>query len=588
MHRLPQNDESLDKLIDNDAIDELYRRIPAVVYGTILLSTALAIGISSYHQGVDLVLWLITMYVSCGHRYYLFKLYTSENRPAVNTPDYWGNRYAIGSLILGAMWGFGGVYFFSSDAGMGHQVALFCIIIGVTISGVNNNSVWPKTYLFFVTSSIGPLSLRMLFEGTSEYAAMGIGLLIYIVVAYNISKGANRSYRKTVALNYTNLELLKALQKEKERVEFANQAKTRFLASASHDLRQPVHSLSLFTTALESEVKSANGKLILTYVNSAVDSLNQLLTSLLDISKLDANIIEPEKEIINIRSLLESITLEFAPLAQEKGLKLKHHLFNAWVNTDPTLLSNIVRNLLSNAIRYTSKGGVLIGCRRRGDKLILQVLDTGIGIDKSDQELIFLEFQQLHNPERDRSKGLGLGLSICRRMAELLQHPLSINSIKGKGTCFSIELELFSESDCTQPKPGHQPVIWDLKDKHIVVIDDELSVRQGTESLLMRWGCVPYLSDSIESAVQLVKEMDVIPDAIIADYRLRNNTTGAEAITKIHKIIGAEVPAVLVTGDTDPKRIQEANESGFVLLHKPVRPAHLRNTLGKLLNQPVH
>jgi signal transduction histidine kinase len=577
-------DQSLSALIDAEAIKELYNRTPTIIIGTLLLSSVMAAGVLPTEPTIEVLAWWSCIVLALSHRYILLRRFRQEDETALN-PPLLGRRFALSSFVLGTLWGVAGVLFFDADA-MGKQLLLFSMIIGVTISGINNNSVWPRTYYAFVIPSISMLAARMFMEGTADYIAMGVGLCIYILVAIRLSNSANRNFRMTVRLNLSNIDLVERLRKEKEKSDQANAAKTRFLASASHDLRQPVHSLALFNEVLEQEVQSERGRQVLGHMDNAIDALNQLLTSLLDISKLDAGIVVPEVCHFDVASVLHSLYNEFKYDADKKGLQLDKTACYYRVKSDPALFGNILRNLLGNAIRYTPTGKVLLRCRQRGDRLAIQVWDSGPGISQADREHVFQEFHQLHNPERDRSQGLGLGLAICRRLADLLGHRLYLRSRPGRGSVFTLELPLALEHTqiSTTPLPraaGGMPSV--LQGKVVMFIDDELTVREATETVLTSWGCQVLSAEGIDMALELAAAVEYPLDIIISDYRLRDHTTGTEAIEALQRQAGRSIPAVLVTGDTDPQRLKEARQSGHILLHKPIKPAQLRTVLNSVV-----
>jgi signal transduction histidine kinase/ActR/RegA family two-component response regulator len=575
-------DQTLSELIDAEAIKELYNRIPTVIMGTLLLSSVMAAGIIPSEPTAEVLSWQSCVVMALSHRYILLHRFRHEGEQA-HSPQILGRRFAVGSFVLGSLWGIAGVLFFDADA-LGKQLLLFSMIVGVTISGINNNAVWPRTYYAFVIPSIGLLAARMFVEGTAEYIAMGFGLCIYILVAIRLSNSANRNFRMTVRLNLSNIDLVERLRKEKEKADQANAAKTRFLASASHDLRQPVHSLALFNEVLEQEVQSERGRQVLGHMDNAIDALNQLLTSLLDISKLDAGIVVPEVYLFEVDDVLNSLYNEFKYEADKKGLLLQKTACHYRVKSDPALFGNILRNLLGNAIRYTPSGKVLLRCHRRGERLAIQVWDSGPGISRADHEHVFQEFHQLHNPERDRSQGLGLGLAICRRLTDLLGHRLYLHSRPGRGTVFTLELPLDHEPGLiaeTQLPARTLPSV--LQGKVVMFIDDELTVREATETVLTSWGCQVLCAEGIETALALAASVEKPLDIIVSDYRLRNHTTGVEAIEALHRQAGRAIPAVLVTGDTDPQRIKEARQSGHILLHKPIKPAQLRTVLNSVV-----
>jgi two-component system, sensor histidine kinase len=260
-------------------------------------------------------------------------------------------------------------------------------------------------------------------------------------------------------------------------------------------------------------------------------------------------------------------------------------LTRAVVRSDATLLERILRNLVHNAIRYTNAGGVVVGCRRRGDAVRIAVCDSGVGIEAMHLSDIFQEFYQVANPERDRTRGLGLGLAIVDRLARLLNHPLDVVSVPGRGSVFSITVPR-GEAATAEPYPSPPVEVFEgkLGGALVVVIDDEAAVLDGMREVLQQWGCRPVLADSADEALSQLAGAKSRPAAVIADYRLRAGETGTAAIERIRSAHGSDIPGVIITGDTAPDRLREAEASGYHLLHKPVRPVRLRALLSFLLS----
>jgi len=381
-------------------------------------------------------------------------------------------------------------------------------------------------------------------------------------------------------LNRMNDELGRLYQQ----LEAANLAKSRFLAAASHDLRQPLHALNLFVAQLRTETDQAERGRVTGQIDAAVTAMNDLFNALLDISKLDAGVLAPELTTFPIAHLLKQMETTFAPAAREKGLRLQFVPSGGWVRSDFILLQRILLNLVSNAIRYTVRGGVVVGCRRHGQQLRIEVWDSGIGIPEDQRENIFGEFYQLAGPERDRSGGLGLGLAIVDRLCRLLDHRLELASTLGKGSRFAVSLPLVAAPQepveySVAPKAQADPA----SGKHIVVIDDDALALDAMRGLLRRWGCFVVTAESESVALASLAGDDHRPDLIISDYRLADGCTGIEAIQRLRSAFRAPIPAFLITGDIAPERLREASANGFHLLHKPVEPMALRAMLNQIL-----
>lgn len=369
-----------------------------------------------------------------------------------------------------------------------------------------------------------------------------------------------------------------AAERARDAAEAASRAKSRFLAAASHDLRQPMHALSLFAATLVERLRYPEVRQIADQMQASIVSLTSLFDSLLDISKLDAGTIQTRILSFRLQEIFDNVRRDFSGRATNKGLRFRVVPSEAVVRSDPLLLERIVRNLAANAVNYTNQGGIVIGARRRGNQLRIEVWDTGPGIPAEEQQRIFEEFYQIANPERDRSKGLGLGLAIVKRLAELLNHPIAVRSAAGRGAIFAVTVprgELHEQHAVDAARsPGD--MLRASGERLVVLIEDERIIREATQTLLSDWGCKVIASASAaETRVQL-DAMDRLPDLIIADYRLAGGMTGIDAINAIRSEFGAAIPAVLITGDAATDHLKEARQQGYPVLHKPVAPAKLR------------
>lgn len=365
--------------------------------------------------------------------------------------------------------------------------------------------------------------------------------------------------------------------------EAASLAKSRFLAAASHDLRQPMHALNLYLGALQRHDLPGGARALLENVRQCTQAMDGLFESLLDISKLDAGAVSPRIEPFAVGPLMQRIAIEFEPQAHEKGLRLRVRACRAWVRGDPALVERIVRNLVSNAVRYTRQGRVLIGCRRAANRLLIQVHDTGVGIPPDQQSLVFEEFYQVANPERDRTKGLGLGLSIVQRLAKLLDAPLTLRSRPGAGSMFALDLPL---ADAPAPAgdgalpPGASEA---LHGKLVVVVDDEAVVLDATRALLEQWGCEVVAAESGALAIERLAAVWRAPDVLLCDYRLRAPENGLLVMESLREEFNRQIPAAIITGDVLPETGELQAGGDVAVLHKPVADAVLRQTLERLL-----
>ncbi len=363
------------------------------------------------------------------------------------------------------------------------------------------------------------------------------------------------------------------LRHSKENAEKANQAKSQFLADASHDLRQPLHALGLFASALNERISNPEDRLLVDNINKSVTALEELFNSLLDISRLDAGVIYPKHQHFRIFELMDRLSTDFNVAANLKGLNIQFKGADLVGYSDPVLLESILRNLISNAIRYTESGEVGVMWFDDGSKICIQVSDTGIGIPEENREQIFQEFLQLNNLERDRTKGFGLGLAIVKRLCQLLKSSLTIESKVGSGSVFQLNIPLGDESYINPNKYDLEQQLKNEPSMLILVIDDDNPARESMSQILKAWGHEVISAISLDEALKIKTRT---PDAIIADYRLRDGKTGIEAASFICQLRESLIPTLIVTGDNSVDIRQEANRMGYALLIKPVNSAKLR------------
>ncbi|MDH2354170.1 MASE1 domain-containing protein [Bradyrhizobium sp. SSUT18] len=382
-------------------------------------------------------------------------------------------------------------------------------------------------------------------------------------------------------LRRAQIELERKVAERTQELELANAAKSRFLAMASHDLRQPLHALGLFVAQL----RTGSGERIRTIelVDATRKEMDEMLNSLLDMSRLDAGILIPTITEFPIARLLQKIETTFDQATRETGLRLRVRRSDAWVRSDAMLLERILLNLVSNAVRYTLRGGIIVGCRRRGQMLRIEVWDSGSGIPEDQKQNIFGEFFQLAARDRNRYGSMGLGLAIVDRLRLLLNHPIDVASTVGRGSRFAILVPMAEERDSsTEPVDSPHPAAFAVEGKVVLVIIDAPIVQEGTVGLLGRWGYTVLTTGSDEVALIRLAERRQRPDLIISDYHLASGKTGIGAIEQINAAFGSSIPAILISGDTAPEPAREAKDRGYVMLHKPVDPMRLRAVMHEL------
>lgn len=462
------------------------------------------------------------------------------------------------------------------------------ILIGISsISAITTAGYRPISMAYFIPTLLPLFLLWGWYPGgeksVTSWSIAIIGIL-YSLMQFRLASNTFRIFL-TAFENRKQLALVnERLQGALEQAESASQAKNRFLASASHDLRQPIHTLSLFSAALKMQNLDSRSQEITHHMNIALEALATQLDSLLDISRLDAGVVPVNRNPLNLAALLTRLIEEFSLSAHDKGLELTLNVApDSYINTDEVLFERIIRNLLSNAIKYTHQGSIALEVSPAQDIYLLSIEDTGQGIAEEEQFKIFEEFYQPHNPERDRSRGLGLGLAIVKRLVDLLDIDLVMESSLDSGTIFTLTVPKLnlahSIRNSTETTTGnHRSKLFE--DLKILVVDDESEIRLGMKTLLEGMGCCVDISASTATAITAAKRQQ--PDIMLVDFRLRADDNGLITIESIRKIY-PDTPAILISGDTEPHRLREAQQAGIELLNKPV----LANVLEQAIIQAL-
>lgn len=482
------------------------------------------------------------------------------------------------SLASGILWGIAFFIFFRTDS-LGLQIYLLATIFGLSATALILCAYLPAAYYAFAIPSLSMVIARLLLEGNTEHTAFAVAMALYFGIVIQLMRTQSQSAFQSLRLRFENLDLLEKLQHEKKSAEMANAAKSTFLAAASHDLRQPLHAISLFSAALERHADNPEAQKLVEYIHQSVGSLEELLNVLLDISRLDAGVIVPNKVHCSLRPLLERIGTEYEPQATAKNLQWYLQIYGDPVAyTDSALLETSLRNLISNAIRYTDIGSVTVACRQAGDRLLLDVADTGIGIPSESREAIFREFFQLGNTTRNRAKGVGLGLAIVKRIAGLLDCQITIDSAPAQGSRFTLHIPLGDRAKVLVKEDNNTlvPIQYPL---NVLVVDDDVAVCQGMRELLTAWGMEAVCVETPAEAYNAVDTGRIVPDIVIADYRLADEQTGIDVIETLRGKIPSPFEAILITGDTGAADIRKLHASQYTFLHKPVKPGKLRALL---------
>ncbi len=549
---------------------------------TILLACLMVVSLSNNSNEHRLYLWwLVTVswrLISTWSAWRMIDLVSTYTQPR--------RSVAMAMLINGIdMLCWGGLAWVTLDgATLTEGVLVIAVLAGV--AGNTMSTLSPVLPVFFVTAVVEMLVLtsKIFTLDDPAYNALAGAAVLYAITLMGHALNSHDAVISAIKLRFENARLIAQLQAESDiaraaqlAAEEANLAKSKFLAAASHDLRQPIHAQGLFLEVLSNHNMSPDEHdRVLTSAKAAWQASSDMLNTLLDFSRIEAGVLEPQVCAFNLQPLLYRIETEIAPQADHKRLIYRTRETRLSVESDPALVELILRNLVSNAVRYTEQGGVLIGARQRGEQVVLEVWDTGVGIPADHLDDIFLEFHQLGNPERDRQKGLGLGLAIAKGLSQALSHDLSVRSVLGRGSCFRLSLPRAKSAVSYEMRLGQLTHLRPLHLNILVVDDDEL-VQEAMKQLLSTWGCQCVTADSAAHAIS--QDWPKPPQLIVSDYRLRNQATGADAIAALRAHWGSDIPAILLTGDTAKERLREAISSGIPLLHKPVSPQQLHQQI---------
>ncbi|MBT1155094.1 response regulator [Aminobacter anthyllidis] len=564
-------------------VELLYRNSYGVVISNIAISLAAVYVLRSGVSTTWLAGWLGTLYLLTAARVFASRRFFSRPRGSASIMR-WAWLAAAFSWVSGLLWGIFGWVGFLPEAPL---LLSFTVVVltGLVCGTVPSLSAFPPALIGSILATVLPVAARAITSGSSISGAFLFLLASLVAINFYYCRITYRMLRETISLRMENERLVEHLQEERDRAQSADRAKTRFLAAASHDLRQPIHALSLLVSTIAVLAKRGNvpaeqARGLAGRAKSIIGNLSGLLNALLDISKLDAGVVTVARETVGLRELFRDFREEFAAEAKQRGLKWRVVDSDLQVESDPMMLKRVLSNLLTNAFRYTKEGGVALGCRKRGDLVEIQVWDTGPGIAADQQAMIFEEFVQLQNPARDRTQGLGLGLAIVRRTAELLKHPLKLKSTPGRGSMFSVTVP---QVRAARAPISQRETMAGTIAGGIIVVEDESDILEAMEQLLTIEGHHVYAGRSaaeaqaVHAAAAMRGEAPV--DLIISDYRLAHGATGLEAIRTLCGYLGQTVPSIIITGDTSPSRLKEVSASGSRILHKPISEAELRQAI---------
>ena len=572
-----------------EQITAMYRQItPSLMIMALTVYTVSFVALWPVYNKTVLIIWYSTGIITTICRRLSAKKFLTLDITTENCKP-WADKATLWAFLSGISWGLVFIFFSSPDHFF--QLIFLLGVYGclVSLSASNFGSYIPVYFAFSLSITLLFLG-KLIYIGDNVFYIAGALVIAYFIEITSMALNAQNSFNKTTELRFFNNKLLKEVVTQKEAAENAALAKNQFLAAASHDLRQPLHAQGLFVDALKKQNLPQSTEEIVTKIQLSTDALNSLLNSLLDVSRLDANSIEYSPSNIQLYPLIKSIIDEYDERASEKGIHFELELIeNISVNSDEALLSRLIRNLIDNAVKFTDDGEISIRSQSNSKEVLLTINDTGRGIPQSEQENVFSEFTQLGNPERDRQKGLGLGLAIVKRLANLIDIEVKMQSILNIGTSFSLSIPPGNSnaSDITETENNPINTTAEFIGETILVIDDETDILDGMDYVINNWGATVITATCTVTAIKKLQEQQCQPSLILADFRLRNNENGIDAITAIREHFDEPIKAILITGDTAPDRLQLALSANATVLHKPVTSCLLQATARKVLSEPL-
>lgn len=498
----------------------------------------------------------------------------------------WHAAFSLFTAAGGLLWGGFALWMFPADPT--HQAEIIMVILGLSAASVTTNPSYPSSFYIYALCVVLPLAVRFMMSDSDESWAMALIVILYLAVVLKVGAEFGRSFTVALQQRHENMQLIGKLSEQKvlaeqaqQQAEAASNEKSRFLAAASHDLRQPLQSLVLFSDALTGQASNHETRRLARQIEKSVHALSDMFDELLDLSRLEAGMLQPRLQHFSLSLLLDRLYVNFAPLAQAKGLGFdvstgrSSSTVGIVLHTDPFLLERILHNLLTNAIRYTDDGEVVLRCTQSEAGVTFEVVDTGIGIPQENIPHIFEEYYQADNFNRDRRKGLGLGLAIVRRIERLLGTRIEVRSGLGEGSSFSFSMPLGDADLLSQPF-GMMPASHDLTGAVVALVEDDPDIRHMSEKMMEQWGCQVVAGELPGEVIRGVEARKLRPGLLVCDYRLPQGVTAMHAISEMRAKWGEKTPALVVTGDTAPEVLQEIQNTGAMLLHKPVTPVRLR------------
>lgn len=577
------NNDEIAQRVRAEQVAAHYEHVPAMIVAPCLGGAfsvwvlAAAVDTQAMYIGFSLIVMISVL------RFFCYRGY-QQSDAATRRRRIWPMAAIAFSATSGVLWGSAAIFLYPPHDPQ-YQIYMILVFALIPLAPIAALACYLPTFYAYYIPCATPFVVRLAMQ--QDRAGLASAALLIMLMAAAITFA-----RKYYFDFFAALRLRLIVERQRDELQAISHSKSAFLAAASHDLRQPMHAITLFAEALEEDLHESSARAKQRGLLEAAHALRSLLDRLLDLSRVDTGGIAARKVRFNLDDLLQRLGREFTPLAHQQGLTLRVATTKLAITSDPDLLEDLLRNLLSNALRYTRKGGIVLGARRRNNGVAVQVTDSGIGMERQYHQRIFDEFFQVGNPERDRDKGLGLGLAMVRRIATLLDASLDLVSIPGSGTTFRLYFPAQMkalveppprnpEHEC-EPSPRHSI----LQGKRILFVENDRSIRDGFLALAGSWGCEVVAAENASAALTLI-DLDSPPQppqVMVLDYALEGSSNGIDIAQQIERRLARRIPTIIVTGDTSDTPRRLAASAGYLLACKPLRFGNLKALIARALD----
>jgi len=562
----------MDARIEAEQIRHIYSQTPFYVPVVLVGAFLVVLMLWPATTPVVAIVWCVLIWIIYIGLWFLYRRWKQAMKINDDSIRRWAVPYIIMAWLATAAWGSAGFLFFHADS-IVYQSLLFAVLVMGSSAVTATSTAYSPTF-YSVVLMLLPLIVRLLFEEDQIYLLLAIGMFFFMIMLFLLHRNSHAFYAVSLKQRFVNEVLASELALQKDIAEQANADKSKFLAIASHDLRQPLYALNLFLGELKQIGNNEKKReCVIEQLGNSINGMNDLFEGVLDVSRYDSRVVDSVIKPFCIDDLLRGFCDEYSLRAHAKSLRFHCVSSGVMIESDILLLRRIVRNLLENAIRYTNKGGVLLGCRRKKEFILLQVMDTGVGIAPENLQSIFDAFQQLGEVDEKQNKGVGLGLSVVKQLSSVLGHELSVESIFGKGSVFSLRIPLAGEKQIVnQIEYSHEPIVDKLKNAKILFFGDEEN-DTAIKKLLLLWGC-DVLENNAEAGV---------PNIILVENDLNKSFDNFEKINALRLRYEKHIPCVLVANGLDKKIEKQAEKDSINIFKKPVNPVRLATLLRFLL-----